>query len=195
MSQAIFSQWHAVAYNNLGIIHILCGHRLLCGNQCIYYSTDFVKPMTINKGIRGLFKKIYVLVNPGALKSSLFNKLHIFQCIGKIFPINLARTLGGAIFIQCWNTHTNTHTHTPITYVLHGTLYIESYDYMKTSWRWNTLHLASFVRRTTGHRYQPEQAVQTAESPAIRHIMTLIQHPCIVQGPIQMHLITSRLFC
>ena len=39
----------------------------------------------------GHFKKTYELINLGALKSSLLNKLHIFQCMGKIFWVEFQR--------------------------------------------------------------------------------------------------------
>ena len=40
-------------------------------------------------GPEGHFKNTYELVNLGAHKVSLINKLHIFQCMGKIFNVNL----------------------------------------------------------------------------------------------------------
>ena len=60
------------------------------------------------------FKNAYELVNVGALKSSLLNKLHIFQYMGKIFYVefqryplkfhikHLTHTLKNMIFLQCW---------------------------------------------------------------------------------------------
>ena len=62
---------------------------------------------------RGSFQNAYELGNLGALKSSLLNKLHIFQCMGKIFCVELQRvplkfhtkylthTLKDTIFILC----------------------------------------------------------------------------------------------
>ena len=60
-------------------------------------------------------QNVYELVNLGALKSSLLNKLHIFQCMSKIFCVEyqrvplkfhtkyLTNTLKDTIFIQGWN--------------------------------------------------------------------------------------------
>ena len=39
----------------------------------------------------GHFKNVYELINLGALKSSLLNKQHIFQCMGKIFCVEFQR--------------------------------------------------------------------------------------------------------
>ena len=63
----------------------------------------------------GRFKNTYELLNPRALKFSYVNKIHIFQCTGKIFCVEfqryplkfhtkyLTRTLKDMIFIQHWN--------------------------------------------------------------------------------------------
>ena len=63
---------------------------------------------------RGAFQNTYELVNLGALKFSLINKLHIFQCMIKIFCMEFQRepskfhtkylthTLKETIFIQYW---------------------------------------------------------------------------------------------
>ena len=60
----------------------------------------------------GRFKKAYELLNLRALKFSPLNKIHIFQCMGKIFCVEFQRyplkfhakylthTLKGTIFIQ-----------------------------------------------------------------------------------------------
>ena len=60
------------------------------------------------------FKHVYELVLLGAIQSSILHKLHIFQCIGKIFCVELLRcplkfhtkylthTLQDTISIQCW---------------------------------------------------------------------------------------------
>ena len=48
--------------------------------------------------IWGRFKKAYELVNLGIFKSSLLNKIHIFQCMGEIFCL------------QFQNVHLNLHT-------------------------------------------------------------------------------------
>ena len=62
----------------------------------------------------GRFKNVHKLVNLGDIKSSLLNKLHIFQCMGKIFFVEFQRvplkfhtkylthTLKDTIFIQWW---------------------------------------------------------------------------------------------
>ena len=63
----------------------------------------------------GRFKKTYELFNLRALKISPVNKIHIFQCMGKIFCVEFQRyplkfhtkyltyTLKDTIFIQHWN--------------------------------------------------------------------------------------------
>ena len=63
----------------------------------------------------GHFKKAYELLNLSALKFIPVHKMHILQCMGKVFcvefqsvPLNfhikyLTHTLKDAIFIQCWN--------------------------------------------------------------------------------------------
>ena len=44
-----------------------------------------------DEGGGGAFQKQFELVNLGALKSSLVNKLHIFQCMGKIVWVDFQR--------------------------------------------------------------------------------------------------------
>ena len=63
----------------------------------------------------GRFKNTYELLNLRALKFSLVNKIHIFQCMGKIFCMEFQRyplkfhtkylthTLKDMIFMQFWN--------------------------------------------------------------------------------------------
>ena len=63
----------------------------------------------------GRFKKTYELLNLRALKISPVNKIHIFQCMSKIFCVEFQRyplkfhtkylthTLKDTIFIQHWN--------------------------------------------------------------------------------------------
>ena len=71
------------------------------------------KPKNSDARSGGCFKNAYELVNLGALKSSLLNKLHIFQSMGKIFcvefqmvplkfhTIYFTHSLKYMIFIQC----------------------------------------------------------------------------------------------
>ena len=63
----------------------------------------------------GSFKNTYELLNQRALKFSYVNEIHIFQCMGKIFCVELQRyplkfhtkylthTLKDMIFMQFWN--------------------------------------------------------------------------------------------
>ena len=63
----------------------------------------------------GRFKNTFELLNIRALKFSVVNKIHIFQCMGKIFCVEFQRvplkfhtkylthTLKDMIFIQHWN--------------------------------------------------------------------------------------------
>ena len=69
----------------------------------------------INRGTEARFKETYELLNLKALKISPVNKIHIFQCMGKIFCVEFQRyplkfhtkylthTLKDTIFIQHWN--------------------------------------------------------------------------------------------
>ena len=69
-------------------------------------------PLFIIVGSEGRFKNTYELLNLRALKYSLVNKIHIFQCMGEIFCVEFQRyplkfytkylthTLKGMIFIQ-----------------------------------------------------------------------------------------------
>ena len=73
----------------------------------IIVSADILAP-------QGRFKNTYELVKLGALKSSLLNKLHIFQCMGEIFCVEFQRvplkfhtrylthTLKDTILTLCW---------------------------------------------------------------------------------------------
>ena len=66
-------------------------------------------------GSGGRFKNTYELLNQRALKFSYVNKIHIFQCMGKIFCVEFQRyplkfhtkylthTLKDMIFMQFWN--------------------------------------------------------------------------------------------
>ena len=64
-------------------------------------------------GTGGRFKNTYELLNLRALKFSYVNKIHIFQCMGKIFCVKryplkfhtkyLTHTLKDMIFMQFWN--------------------------------------------------------------------------------------------
>ena len=66
-------------------------------------------------GAGGRFKNTYELLNQRALKFSYVNKIHIFQCMGKIFCVEFQRyplkfhtkylthTLKDMIFMQFWN--------------------------------------------------------------------------------------------
>ena len=61
----------------------------------------------------GHFKNAYGLLNPRTLKFSYLNKIHIFQCLGKIFCVEFQRvplkfhskylthTLRDTIYIHC----------------------------------------------------------------------------------------------
>ena len=67
------------------------------------------------QGSGGRFKNTYELLKLRALKSSPVNKIHIFQCMGKIFCVEFQRyplkfhtkylthTLKDMIFIQRWH--------------------------------------------------------------------------------------------
>ena len=71
--------------------------------------------LTTLQGTRERFKKAYKILNLRALKFSPVNKMHIFQCMGKIFCVEFQRfplkfhtkylthTLKYTIFIRHWN--------------------------------------------------------------------------------------------
>ena len=51
---------------------------------------DIVKIHFLTSSLKwqqGAFQKVYELVKLGAFKSSLFNKLHIFQCVSNMFCV------------------------------------------------------------------------------------------------------------
>ena len=74
-----------------------------------------VHTMTSLWWLGGRFKNTYELLNLKALKFSYVNKIHIFQCMGKIFCVEFQRypltfhtkylthTLKDMIFMQFWN--------------------------------------------------------------------------------------------
>ena len=71
--------------------------------------------LVLHRGSGGRFKNTYELLNLRALKFSYVNKIHIFQCMGKIFCVEFQRyplkfhtkylthTLKDMIFMQFWN--------------------------------------------------------------------------------------------
>ena len=83
----------------------------------IYFSccVDYDLSKVILKCPGGRFKKTYELLNLRALKISPVDKIHIFQCMSKIFCVEFQRyplkfhtkylthTLKDTIFIQHWN--------------------------------------------------------------------------------------------
>ena len=103
----------------------ICEHFQLCdeGNfflregyefsgQVVCQAAGFSKVLL---GPGGRFKNTYELLNQRALKFSYVNKIHIFQCMGKIFCVEFQRyplkfhtkylthTLKDMIFMQFWN--------------------------------------------------------------------------------------------
>ena len=92
-------------------------YSLVCSLHCIYQlytQLMFCQYLTGLIGV-GRFKKTYELLNLRALHISPVNKMHIFQCMGKIFSVEfhgeplklhtkcLTHTLKDMIFIQHWN--------------------------------------------------------------------------------------------
>ena len=81
-----------------------------------YPGTFLATSMPVSPVPGDRFKNTYELLNVRALTFSCQNKIHIFQCMGKIFcaefqrvPLKfhtkyLALTLKGTILIQCWNS-------------------------------------------------------------------------------------------
>ena len=89
----------------------LCQTNLHCGKKSsnyIHIDSYYCKP-------GGRFKNTYELLNLRALKFSYMNKIHIFQCMDKIFCVEFQRyplkfhtkylthTLKDMIFMQFWN--------------------------------------------------------------------------------------------
>ena len=90
----------------------------LIETRCLFQYRDFYQhrmPIIKIRAQGGRFKNTYELLNLRALKISLVNKIHIFQCMGKIFCVEFQRyplkfhtkylthTLKDTIFIQHWN--------------------------------------------------------------------------------------------
>ena len=77
----------------------------------------------------GRFKNAYEIVNLGALKSSLLNKLHIFQCMDKIFRVEFQR-----LPLKC-HTKCLTHTLKDTTFIqvenLRALRFTSSYAFLK----------------------------------------------------------------
>ena len=71
----------------------------LCGISPLFSQ----RPLNFIRLPGGHFKKAYELLNLRAVKFSPVNKMHIFQCMGKIFLKYLTRTLKETIVIQHWN--------------------------------------------------------------------------------------------
>ena len=81
---------------------------------CVILDSVIMGPHCINSS-GGRFKNTYELLNLRALKFSYVNKIHIFQCMGKIFCVEFQRyplkfhtkylthTLKDMIFMQFWN--------------------------------------------------------------------------------------------
>ena len=98
-------EFYSGGYGSKQFINISSGDGLLL-NWCLIQGIDY---------LGGRFKKTYELLNLRALKISPVNKIHIFQCMGKIFCVEFQRvplkfhtkylthTLKDTIFIQHWN--------------------------------------------------------------------------------------------
>ena len=92
-----------------------CSQVSLCYQHDLYSVISLATIIIFNSNSGGRFKKAYELLNLRALKFSPLNKIHIFQCMGKIFCVEFQRyplkfhtkylthTLKGTIFIQHWN--------------------------------------------------------------------------------------------
>ena len=104
--------------NELSWNDILC--TITSGNYAypnlIAYISYTLRAMIHPQAIPGgRFKNTYELLNQRALKFSYVNKIHIFQCMGKIFCVEFQRyplkfhtkylthTLKDMIFMQFWN--------------------------------------------------------------------------------------------
>ena len=103
--------WNFTVYSNEYIKKIPCVHHNV--NLRNWIPAISPNEQSIPEAIWVAFQK-HKLVNLGALKFSLVNKLHIFQCMGKIFCVefqsfplkshtkHLTHTLKETIFIQYW---------------------------------------------------------------------------------------------
>ena len=88
-----------------------------CGKLCVHIAEKSAVLRRIRSFVKsgGRFKNTYELLNLRALKFSPGNKIHTFQCMGKIFCVEFQRyplkfytkylthTLKDMIFIQLWN--------------------------------------------------------------------------------------------
>ena len=86
-----------------------------CLVELAVIGSQIVTVYTVVIASGGRFKNTYELLNLRALKCSPVNKIHIFQCMGKMFCVEfqryplkfhtkyLSHTLKDMIFIQHWN--------------------------------------------------------------------------------------------
>ena len=113
---------HILKYHSGIHIYIIghkISHRFLTIKKHVFYQIVWYvmcgTQETFLEAPRGRFKKTYELLNLRALKISPVNKIHIFQCMGKIFCVEFQRvplkfhtkylthTLKDMIFMQFWN--------------------------------------------------------------------------------------------
>ena len=121
---AFIHEWQSHACSSQGIGSLIPGCLNLRasiwapGHNGSWGLVSFQPPIwRVQRGalLGGRFKKAYELLNLRALKFSPLDKIHIFQCMGKIFCVEFQRyplkfhtkylthTLKGTIFIQHWN--------------------------------------------------------------------------------------------
>ena len=120
-----FSTWHLASMDWAKTTARGYKKQLKFGIWCDLYWRFYGRYVLVNwnlqcniqssHGSGGRFKKAYELLNLRALKFSPVNKMHIFQCMGKIFWVEFQRvplkfhtkylthTLKDTIFIQHWN--------------------------------------------------------------------------------------------
>ena len=107
-----------VHWSSLGVQHVWL-HLKVDELLSTFLSLCAVSPpdqqLQLNVISGGRFKNTYELLNQRALKFSYVNKIHIFQCMGKIFCVEFQRyplkfhtkylthTLKDMIFMQFWN--------------------------------------------------------------------------------------------
>ena len=99
--------------NEAWISNYICS--FMCGvitNPCPNFKRMFISTVEVREWMCVLspIHAMYEPRNVRALKSSLLNKIHIFQCMDKIFWRNLkfhtkylTHTLKDTLFIPCWN--------------------------------------------------------------------------------------------
>ena len=123
LTQYIYSwtelHWYTSSdFYPVSVMHVQLQYYPYLSDNSLELSTCYAflaEPLVWHYEPGGRFKNTYELLNLRALKFSYVNKIHIFQCMGKIFCVEFQRyplkfhtkylthTLKDMIFMQFWN--------------------------------------------------------------------------------------------